>query len=153
MAMSSADRAGSRNNGRRRYRLWAACALIVAVFLWPLWGVSNLRLSAAEKALAQETDPTRRVILEFQKNYAQTREGRPAGRAEMKRLWQGMESFKAPHPEFFWMALSLLEARSGNVTDAKKALEKAKAMDPKVKFLAKGPDWSPWRKKLGLEGP
>ena len=137
----------------RRHGPWVAGALLLAAFLWPLWGAQNPRLQAAQKALSAEGDPTRRTILEFQRAYASTPGGRPADSAELKRLWATMESFKAPHPGFFWMALCLLEARSGNLSAARKALEKARALDPKAVFLARGGAWGQWRETLGLSGP
>ena len=137
----------------RRHGPWVAGALLLAAFLWPLWGAPNPRLQASQKALPAEQGPARRIILEFQQAYASTQGGRPAGSAELERLWAGMESFKAPHPGFFWMALCLLEARSGNLSQARKALQTARALDPKVVFLARGRDWDPWRETLGLAGP
>ena len=151
--MTSGSQAGSR--AERLWRLWprAVCLLLLAILLWPLWGVSNPRLRAAQMALAKEPDPVRRAILDFQKTYALTGNGRRAGQADLSRLWAEMESFKGPHPEFFWMALCLLEARSGDFIAAKKALQKARAVDPKIVFLADGRDWAPWRGKLGLDAP
>ena len=151
--MTSGNQAGSRTN--RLWRLWPRvfCFLLLAVLLWPLWGDSNPRLRAAQMALAKESDPVRRTILDFQKIHALTGNGRRAGQADLSRLWAEMESFKGPHPEFFWMALCLLEARSGDISAAKKALQRARAVDPDIVFLANGRDWAPWRGKLGLDGP
>ena len=76
----------------------------------------------------------------------------PADTSLLDRVWPQLQAFKGNHPEFFWLALSVLEDRAGRLPRAQVALKRARALDPKIINMIQGPRYADYRRSLGLGG-
>jgi hypothetical protein len=143
----------SANTSTLRVRRWAwLCALaLLLLLIFPLLGGGDLRLTAAQRRLHSHWQPQHRIIPLLQEAYALTgKEGKALTPGHLERLQRELQHYKGPHAEFFWLALSLVQARSGRLDAARQSLDRAKALDRSIVNMTIGPDWDPWRKGLGL---
>ena len=137
---------------RKRLVLWAFLALALLAFWGPLFLGGQLRDVAAQRRLAQNWNPPYRIIPLLGQAHARSlRQKGVLSSAQLDRLWQELRAFKGMYPEFFWMELSLLEARAGRRQKARQALAMARQVGARLTDkMTRGALWDPWRPLLGL---
>lgn len=134
--------------GRKmRLALWLGLVLALAALMAPMFAAGDLRGFLARHRIEAGWQPEHGIIPRLQMAYSRKT---PPSPSELDALEADLAAYKGTHPEFFWLALALLEARSGRLDQAKEALAKAKTLDPGIVNLTRGPEWDPWRKELGL---
>lgn len=130
---------------------WLLVLLVLLVAVWGCLQGTDLRRTSARARLEANWQPDNRAIPALQAAWQQCVDlGRPLSQKQSQQLWQELESFKGAHAEFFWLGLSLLEARSGRPEQARQALARARALEKKIDGFTRSPIWDPWRKELGL---
>jgi hypothetical protein len=154
MALGQETGGESKGGRERRLLCLGVAALALLVFLWPLMLGGHLREVAAQRRLAQNWEPTYRIIPLLGLAHARSLKQKGAlAPARLERLWREMQDFKGVYPEFFWMELTVLEARAGRHEKARQAYDKARQVGARLTDrLSKSAVWDPWRQTLGL-GP
>lgn len=150
-----ASRSSSSISARRKWTwLVPLLALALAVVLWAPMQGAKLRQKAAAMRLDQGWQPSHRIVPLMQMAYHQNLDlGLALDKDASDELWAELGIYRGSHPEFFWLGLALMEARSGRLARAKKALARAEALEPKITGFTRGPIWDQWRGPLGLGAP
>ncbi len=136
---------------KKRCTIWGAGLIALAVFFWPLLQGETLRTKAAQRLLDRGWNPAYQVLPMLALAYDRSNNN-PADTGLLDQVWPRLLAFKGTHPEFFWLTLSVLEQRAGRKTRAREALKRARAMDPRIVNMVKGPQYLGYRRAVGLGG-
>lgn len=136
---------------------WLIVVLVVLlglVLLWPTLQGRELRRIAAQHRVVSNWRPDYRLLpllgLAHQQSVAQ---GGRLSRERRDGLWAEMEAYRGSYPVFFWIELAWLEARAGDLERARRALERARADNPRLyRDMTRTRLWDPWREQMGLPG-